>query len=69
MNATECNQRASDCADNAAASVDESVELEFLRMAALWRAMAVRQIFLGHVVAPPPARRPDPSGPLAVPAV
>ncbi len=52
MNAKECNQRASDCADNAAVSADESVAQEFLRMAALWRAMSVRQIFLGHVADP-----------------
>ncbi len=52
MNAIECNQRASDCAENAAASVDESVSLEFLRLAAHWRAMAVRQVFFGQVATP-----------------
>jgi len=52
MNAKECNQRAATCAANAADSADESVSLEFLRMAAQWRAMAVRQIFLGYVADP-----------------
>ncbi|MEI9964835.1 MAG: hypothetical protein WDM92_09075 [Caulobacteraceae bacterium] len=35
----------------------ESVSLEFLRLAAQWRAMAVREIFLGHIAEPaePPA--------------
>jgi len=49
MNAKECSQRAADCAANAAVAMDESVSLEFLKMAAQWRAMAVRQIFLGYV--------------------
>ena len=61
MNAKECNQRASDCVDNAAAAHDESISLEFLKIAALWRAMAVRDIFLGHVVAP--TRRADIANP------
>ncbi len=49
MNAEECNARASACAANAASATVESVALEFLNLAAQWRAMAVRQIFLGHV--------------------
>ena len=49
MNAKECNQRASDCASNAAIALDEPVALEFLRMAAQWRAMALRQVFIGHI--------------------
>ncbi len=52
MNAQECNQRASECAANAAVAADPSVSLEFIKMAAQWRAMAVRQIFLGHVTSP-----------------
>jgi hypothetical protein len=49
MNADECNRRASECAANAAVSADESVSLEFMKLAAQWRAMAVREIFLGHM--------------------
>ena len=48
MNAQECNQRATDCAANAAVATDEWVSLEFLRMAGQWRAMAVSQRFVGH---------------------
>ena len=49
MNSSECNRRASECAANAAIATDEPVALEFLKLAAQWRAMAVRQIFLGHI--------------------
>jgi hypothetical protein len=49
MNSEECHQHAADCAANAEMSLDEAVALEFLRLAGHWRAMAVRQIFLGHV--------------------
>lgn len=49
MTADECNRRACECAANAAIAPIESVSLEFLRLAAQWRAMAVRQIFLGDV--------------------
>jgi len=49
MNSAECNRRASECAANADIAVEELVSLEFLRLAAQWRAMAVRQIFLGFV--------------------
>jgi len=58
MNASECNRRASKCAANAAVAPEESVALEFLNLAAQWRAMAVRESFLGQlgeVVAPPEA--------------
>ncbi len=65
MNAKECNQRASDCAANAAIALDESVSLEFLRMAAQWRAMAVRQIFIGYI--PDPVVDQNSSGLLALP--
>ena len=49
MNASECRQRASECAANASVAAEESVALEFLKLAAQWRAMADRQIFLGYV--------------------
>ncbi len=49
MNSTECNRRASECAAKANIAVEEVVSLEFLKLAAQWRAMAVRQIFLGLV--------------------
>jgi hypothetical protein len=49
MNAEECEKRASDCAANAAIAPAEPLALEFLKLAAQWRAMAVRQIFLGRV--------------------
>ena len=52
MTAEECNARAFDCAANAAVATNQSVSLEFLTMAAQWRAMAVRDIFLGHLGAP-----------------
>ncbi len=49
MDAEQCRMRAAECAANAVISADESVSLEFLRLAAQWRAMAVRNIFLGAV--------------------
>ncbi|HXQ12476.1 MAG TPA: hypothetical protein VN805_15895 [Caulobacteraceae bacterium] len=49
MNAEQCHARAAECAANAALSTIESVTLEFLKLAAQWRAMAVRDIFLGFV--------------------
>jgi hypothetical protein len=52
MNSYECHQHAADCAANAGVSQDEAVALEFLQLAAHWRAMAVRQIFLGNVDIP-----------------
>ena len=53
MNADECNSRASECAENAAISPIDSVALEFLKLAAQWRAMAVRENFLGQLGAAP----------------
>jgi hypothetical protein len=47
MTAEECHERASACAASAAVAVSEPVALEFLKMAAQWRAMATRTIFLG----------------------
>jgi len=52
MTADECNRRAADCAATAAAATDEAVSLEFLKLAAQWRAMAVRDIFLGALDEP-----------------
>jgi hypothetical protein len=49
MNVEQCNMRAAQCAANAAESPTEALRLEFLKLAGQWRAMAVRQIFLGHV--------------------
>ena len=49
MTADECEGRAQQCAANASRALTESVSLEFLQLAAQWRAIAVRQIFLGHL--------------------
>ena len=49
MTADECNKRAEICAEKAAAASDELVSGEFLKTAAQWRAMAVREVFLGCV--------------------
>jgi hypothetical protein len=56
MNSDQCHQRAAACAANAEMSRDGAVALEFLRLAGHWRAMAVRQIFLGHIDDPVEAR-------------
>ncbi|HLI67089.1 MAG TPA: hypothetical protein VKU90_12055 [Caulobacteraceae bacterium] len=47
MNAADCNARAAHCAANAELAGTEVVASEFLKLAAQWRAMAVRDIFLG----------------------
>jgi hypothetical protein len=52
MTADECNARASNCAANAAVAENQFIALEFLSMAAQWRAMAVRDISLGQLSAP-----------------
>ena len=49
MNAEECQQRARQCAANAAIAPVESVALEFLRLAAQWRSMALREHALGDI--------------------
>ena len=54
MNADECHRRACECAENAAISPIEPVALEFLKLAAQWRAMAVRENFLGQLALPSP---------------
>jgi hypothetical protein len=57
MNAQECNRRASECAANAALAHGEWMTTEFLKLAAQWRAMGVRETFVGqlgeHQVQPP----------------
>jgi len=50
MNSDECHQRAADCAANAELSPDGTIALEFLKLAGHWRAMAVRQTFLGRAL-------------------
>ena len=52
MNAWECNLRAAECAAKAAIAPAESISLEFLNLAARWRALAVRENFLGRLSAP-----------------
>ena len=52
INAKECNLRAAECAAKAASAPDESIGLEFLNLAARWRALAVRENFLGQLGAP-----------------
>lgn len=47
MNAEECNIRARQCAANADAAPTPALALEFLQLAARWRAMAARETFMG----------------------
>jgi hypothetical protein len=56
MNAVECNRRAGECASTAAIA-SEDVAAEFLKLAAQWRLLAVRDNFLGDLAVPmlPPA--------------
>ena len=49
MTADDCNRRACQCAANAAISPLESIAIEFLTLAAQWRAMAVRENSLGNL--------------------
>jgi len=49
MDAAECNKRACECAASAAIAPGESLALEFLQLAAQWRAMAARENFLGEL--------------------
>jgi len=51
MDAHECNVRASECAANAAISPTETLSREFMKLAAQWRAMAVRKILLEPIEA------------------
>ena len=57
MDALECNKKARECAASAAIAPVESLALEFLQLAAQWRAMAAREDFLGVL------------GEIAIPAV
>jgi len=52
MTSEECHQRASGCAVNAALATNELISQEFLKMAAQWRAMASKQIFIGRLDEP-----------------
>lgn len=52
MTADECNDRAAMCAANAGLALSEPVSQEFLRLAAQWRAMAGRVIFLERLDEP-----------------
>ena len=49
MTTDECNVRASACATMAGLATCEQMSHEYLRLAAHWRAMAVREICLGPV--------------------
>jgi hypothetical protein len=49
MDAAECNKKACECAASAAIAPGESLTLEFLQLAAQWRAMAARENFLGAI--------------------
>lgn len=51
MNAEECNKRAAHCAANADMSSNDSLCNEYLALAAQWRSLAVREIYLGMVAA------------------
>jgi hypothetical protein len=54
MNADQCHQRASACVANAAVAPAEAMAGEFLQLAAQWRALAVRDNFLGQLGDPAP---------------
>ena len=58
MNADRRQVHAAECAANAFMAVDEQVSGAFLTLAAQWRAMAVRTIYLGSAdelsAGPPP---------------
>lgn len=47
MTAQECHDRASACVTSADLAKNESVSMEFMRLAAYWRALATRVINLG----------------------
>jgi hypothetical protein len=47
MTADECNERAARCAASADIAPNEFIALEFMTLAAQWRAMAVRRMFPG----------------------
>jgi hypothetical protein len=49
MNVRQCNLRAAECAAKAAIAPADSISPEFLKLAARWRALALRENFLGHL--------------------
>jgi hypothetical protein len=49
MTADDCNRRAQECGANAAIAPQESIAVEFLKLAAQWRAMAARENALGDL--------------------
>ncbi|THD61473.1 hypothetical protein [Phenylobacterium sp.] len=49
MTAEECHDRAQRCAVNADLAVSEPLAQEFLRLAAQWRAIGARSIFIGSI--------------------
>ncbi|MGA0603289.1 hypothetical protein ACO2Q3_21455 [Caulobacter sp. KR2-114] len=52
MTSEECHLRATACAVSAGLACDVMVASEFMALAALWRAMAVRDGFLGSLTEP-----------------
>ena len=58
MTPEQCNQRASACAENAAIAPGEAMAAEFMELAAQWRAMAVRDNYLGQLSESAPIPRP-----------
>jgi len=52
MDADQCYLRASACVANARLAADHTVSTEFLKLAAQWRAMAVRTIMLNRADGP-----------------
>ena len=69
MTAEECHRRAQACSDNAAAASEPELASEFLRLAAVWRAMAIREVFLGHVDNRVQTVSPPRSSPVSKPSV
>jgi hypothetical protein len=57
MTSEDCHAHAFACAASAALATTEVLSVEFLLMAAQWRAMAERRIFLGRIDWP--AEPPD----------
>ena len=53
MTSEQCYQRASECAATAAIAPAEDVALEFMKLAAQWRSMAVRETSGCAEVGPP----------------
>jgi|GEM_PF-3091157 len=49
MTAEECYERASECAAKASLARGEPIAHEFIKLAAQWRTMATRMLFLGSI--------------------